>query len=127
MLWLVLAEDTTTVPGPAGLLGLLGVLATGVSVLLGIVVKWLLSHITDLTKQTMDLVTLRDRAITEMQRDYKDSLAMVVSHCDKEIGRQVEIQKERDAKLEAVISRQVEALEELKDVISGLHAKLLTS
>lgn len=115
------ADDTTTI------LGLLGILATGISGLLGLVVKWLLSHITDLTRQSMEAGLQRDKTIAEIQKDFKESLRLVVEHCERETTRQIELQKERDAKFEIILDRHIRALEGLKDVVAGLHAKLLSS
>lgn len=99
----------------------------GVSALLGIVVKWLLSHITDLTKQSMELVALRDKVTVESQKDFRAALLEVTAHCEREITRQAIVQHDRDVKTDAVITRQTETLEELKDVIAALHAKILTT
>ncbi len=120
---MLFAEESST---PTTLLGILGILATGVSALLGMVVKWLLTHITELTKQSMELVGTRDKVMAEVQKDFKESLMMVVAHCEAEITRQTDWQKERNNKFEVLMERQIQALDELKDVIAGLHAKLLT-
>lgn len=111
---------------PTTLLGILGILATGVSALLGMVVKWLLSHITDMTKQSMEMSAARDKLVSEVQKEFKDSLQLVVNHCEREIIRQSTAHTARDTKLESLIERQIEATEELKDVIASLHAKILT-
>lgn len=121
--WVVVMADTTSTP--TTLLGLLGVLATGVSALLGIVVKWLLAHITNLTTQVMTLIESRDKVTAEIQKGYKDSLVLVVDHCDKEIERQVDVQRDRDAKVEVALNRYAEAVEELRDVVAALHARIL--
>ena len=120
---IVFAEQEGTTP--MTLLGLLGILATGVSGLLGVVVKWLLSHITNLTGQTMELVKSRDAVMSNLQTGFNDSLSRVVNHCEKEADRQAALQKERDDRMENLIQRQIKSTEQLKDVVAALHAKLL--
>lgn len=129
-----LAENSANTP--TTLLGILGILATGISALLGMVVKWLLSHITDLTKQVTEMSVLRDKvmadsqlardnSINELQKGFKDSLVRVIEHCDKEIERQVIHQRDCNTRWENIMTRHAEAVEELKDAVAALHARIL--
>ena len=111
---LLFSETTPT------LLGILGILATGVAGLLGVVVKWLLGHVTELNKQVMELIQNHSVVMKDMQESLKDSLAQIVDHCDKEIMRQSEVQQQRDALFEAALGRYSDAMEKLNDSVIAL-------
>lgn len=126
MYLLVLIAQEINSPSSPTIIGLLGVLAMGVAALLGVVVKWLLSHITELTKQNMESSVSRDKLTLQMQHDFREALSTVTAHCEREIMRQSEVQKERAIKIDASISRNTEALESLRDTIAALHARVLS-
>ena len=113
-------------PSPTTLLGILGVMATGIAGLLGVVVKWLLGHITELTKQLTDqgkafadamakVVDSRDAAMKDTRADFKEALRSVTEHCEREIARQIEIGRERDDKVDKALTDLREVLETVRD------------
>src|SRR6185369_8568258 len=94
--------------------------------ILGFVVKWLLSHITELTNTVNRMVESRDAVVRETRVDFKEALREIVTghndamgkvteHCEKEIERQMAEARIRDDKIDKGLTDLREVMEDLRD------------